>query len=76
MKKNPEIQKLDGTFLSIHYYMNLILATKSITHELKGFKLGYDTFCQYSGTILSNKAFPTYYNSDEKTTNPLIALVS
>lgn len=73
MKKNPDNQKVLGAPCSIHSYMNFNLAIKSTTHDARGFKDGYAFFDQSAGTKLSNKLLPTYSNSKDMTTSPLIA---
>mmetsp|Transcript_18357 Transcript_18357/g.62448 ORF Transcript_18357/g.62448 Transcript_18357/m.62448 type:complete len:244 (+) Transcript_18357:374-1105(+) len=51
-KKKPGSQNTAGSPLVSHPRMNSILALKSLTHPARGFRLGYATFAQLSGTLL------------------------
>lgn len=72
-KKKPLIQKTGGMPLSIQVCMNTILSWRSMTHDARGFKLGYALDAQLLGTLLSYREFDMFSNASDITTRPWIA---
>lgn len=75
-KKNPEIQKMFGVPLSIHFCKKLNLSFKSWTQEPNGFIDRNPTLAQIAGTCWSNSELHIFYSSSLITIKPLRAFLA
>lgn len=72
-KKKLESQQLFVVPSSSQLLINITLYLKSFIQDAKGFKLGYDTFFQFSGTLFISKSQNIESNSSDMRMIPLIA---